>query len=356
MFVSGNSYIGNTSSDLLLVTASSYFEQPVILNSNQISGSGGGNITLQSLGKVVIAGDLQIQGNNIIDSAGTTRITLGSSTTLDATTAYVNADVRLRSSDTLYFGTPTIAGSNHIQIKQNNNTSRAISLEASGSSNRWGYNVNTSNNLEFAYNGTAKGYFNSAATASNQVNFTGQHKVKPLNDNLLEYSSVGLIVVSTGEYDNTIAVDDPRNNISINEALPIVTLSNVRNQRSVFGVISDHEDPNQSSREYLLGLFVSVEEKKSPEDNRLVINSLGEGGIWVCNINGDLENGNYITTCEIPGLGMKQDSEFLANYTVAKITCDCIFDLNSQVYRCEEFVWNGQTYRKAFVGCTYHCG
>ena len=53
---------------------------------------------------------------------------------------------------------------------------------------------------------------------------------------------------------------------------------------------------------------------------------------------------------------MKQDDDLLHNYTVAKITCDCDFDLNSQLYTCEEFQWEGQTYRKAFVGCTYHCG
>ena len=53
---------------------------------------------------------------------------------------------------------------------------------------------------------------------------------------------------------------------------------------------------------------------------------------------------------------MKQDDDLLHNYTVAKITCDCNFDLESSIYDCEEFEINGSTYRKAFVGCTYHCG
>ena len=159
-----------------------------------------------------------------------------------------------------------------------------------------------------------------------------------------------MIVVSCGIYNNLEA-----SQISINEALPIVTLSSGRNQKSVFGVISEIEDSNNSSREYKNGVFVTVFEKE-PGDNRLFINSLGEGCVWVCNVNGNLENGDYITTCEIPGHGMKQDEYFLCNFTVAKITCDCDFDLNSTVYRCEEFEWNGQTYRKAFVGCTYHCG
>ena len=71
---------------------------------------------------------------------------------------------------------------------------------------------------------------------------------------------------------------------------------------------------------------------------------------------GNLENGDYITTCEIPGLGMKQDDDLLHNYTVAKITQDCDFRINASNYNVVEFEYSGSTYRKAFVGCTYHCG
>ena len=83
---------------------------------------------------------------------------------------------------------------------------------------------------------------------------------------------------------------------------------------------------------------------------------MGEGGIWICNVNGNLENGDFITTCEIPGYGMKQDDDLLHNYTVAKITCNCDFTLGNGFYQCEEFQHEGITYRRAFVGCTYHCG
>ena len=217
--------------------------------------------------------------------------------------------------------------------------------------------------LRFGYKGTAasgqynlissiseKGYITNATNVS-QIDFTGQHRSHVSEGNLTDYDDkTGLIVASSGEYENF-------NNapITINEALPKVKLTNTRNQKSVFGVISDSEDENNEQREYVVGNFVSTYEKAT-DDNRLIINSLGEGGIWVTNVNGNLENGDYITTCEIPGYGMKQDSEFLANYTVAKITCDCDFDLNSSIYICKEFQWEGQTYRRAFVGCTYHCG
>ena len=86
-------------------------------------------------------------------------------------------------------------------------------------------------------------------------------------------------------------------------------------------------------------------------DDRLIINSVGEGGIWVCNYNGSLENGDYITTSPIEGIGMKQDDDLLHNYTVAKITQDEDF-----ISEAEAFVHDGTFYKKKFVGCTYHCG
>jgi hypothetical protein len=46
------------------------------VSGNQISGSAGGNITLQAAGDVVVAGDLTVGGNDIKSSAGSTAITL----------------------------------------------------------------------------------------------------------------------------------------------------------------------------------------------------------------------------------------------------------------------------------------
>lgn len=222
---------------------------------------------------------------------------------------------------------------------------------------RWAMGTDTGDDLNFAYaaNSTTvlvKGYIDNTTNVG-AIDFTGQHRNFPASGSINDYfNSVGLIVVATGQYKNLVSGSS---DIFINEALPTVALSTSRNQKSVFGVISDTEDVNEISRDYATGRWISVYEK-SPNDDRLIINSLGEGGIWVCNINGVLENGDYITSCEIPGYGMKQDDDILRNYTVAKITCNCDFDLNSSVYRCEEFIHEGTTHRRAFVGCTYHCG
>ena len=216
----------------------------------------------------------------------------------------------------------------------------------------------TNENLYFYFNSTtARGFVNASNTSNTEMNFTGQHtsisENSGIRDNIEEH--VGLIVSSLGSYRNIQTEENTLNSvIEINEALPMIDLTNQRKDKKVFGVISDAEDSN-TDRVYQAGAFCSPLIKIEGDD-RITVNSLGEGGIWVCNINGNLFNGDYITSCEVPGLGMLQEDDLLHNYTVAKITCDCDFDLNSTVYRCEEFQFNGETYKKAFVGCTYHCG
>jgi len=103
----------------------------------------------------------------------------------------------------------------------------------------------------------------------------------------------------------------------------VVSLSTKVKDKKCFGVISASEDPETRTEQH--GNFVSHQDKESG-DTRVYINSVGEGAIWVTNINGPLESGDYITTSNVAGYGQKQDSEFLANYTVAKITMDCDFE------------------------------
>ena len=47
--------------------------------------------------------------------------------------------------------------------------------------------------------------------------------------------------------------------------------------------------------------------------------------------NGNILNGDYITSCTIPGYGAKQADDLLHNYSVAKITCSCDFNLTKIV-------------------------
>jgi hypothetical protein len=192
---------------------------------------------------------------------------------------------------------------------------------------------------------------------SSQMNFTGQHHC--INDNNFIIDDInnfiGLIVVTTGKYSTASETGEPitdKNAITINDALPIVKLSNQRKQKNIFGIISDKEEGDK--RAYSFGNFFSVF-PKIKNDNRLYINGCGEGAMWLINTNNDLYNGDYIQTSYISGYGEKQDDDIYHNYTVAKITCDCNFDLNSDIYKCEEFIYNNITYRRAFIGVIYLC-
>lgn len=192
----------------------------------------------------------------------------------------------------------------------------------------------------------------SPASAAGLIDFTGQHRSSLAVGALEDYADkVGMIVVASGQY-SPLSDSDA---VNINESLPTVQLASTRGDKRVFGVISDSEEASNPERHYSAGCFTSAYEKREG-DHRLIINSLGEGAIWVSDINDNLENGDYITSCEISGYGMKQDDDLLHNYTVAKITQDCNFDLSSSGYECKEIEFSGSTHKVAFVGCTYHCG
>jgi hypothetical protein len=143
---------------------------------------------------------------------------------------------------------------------------------------------------------------------NNLSDFTGQHRclMKDISPN--DYPKYEGLVVSANnnEYLNHDSITKP----TINEALPIVSLTNKEKDKTCLGVISLKADPES----YL------------PDDpTRLKINALGEGGIWTININGSLDSGDYITSSNVTGYGMRQDDDIIHNYTIAKITQDCDF-------------------------------
>lgn len=180
--------------------------------------------------------------------------------------------------------------------------------------------------------------------------FTGQHVGLPKDENLYQNldSFIGYIVVSTGNYINFDSEGKKivgKEAIEINNALPELELSKKPMQKSVFGVVSNR--PNNGK----------YDDNRNPFNTelhgRVRVNSLGEGAIWVCSEGGDLSNGDYICTSNIPGIGMKQKEDTMHNYTVAKITTDCDFsDPNLSLKFKTKFVGDKIC---AFVGCTYHC-
>ena len=110
------------------------------------------------------------------------------------------------------------------------------------------------------------------------------------------------------------------------------------------------------NRIYCTGSFVTPYEKANKNERRMFINSLGEGAIWVCNKNGVIVNGEYISSSSVSGYGQKQilNEEFLTRYTVAKITCDVDFS-NVSAFENKTVTHNSVNYTACFVSCLYQC-
>jgi hypothetical protein len=125
-----------------------------------------------------------------------------------------------------------------------------------------------------------------------------------------------------------------KDGISIEDAIPVVALSRKKKDKRVFGVLGD---PKRSTN----------------NKDRLIVNSIGEGGICVSNTNGNIENGDFLQSSDLLGYAERQDDDITRNYTIGKSTIDCDFELDSPYYQCHE-IENGV--RVAFIACSYCCG
>jgi hypothetical protein len=93
----------------------------------------------------------------------------------------------------------------------------------------------------------------------------------------------------------------------------------------------------------VFGVYMYSRVRDEGEDDYHAAWSIGDGIILVCSQNGNIENGDYITTASgSGGYGCKQNSEFLANYTVAK--------------SLEDVDWSTEPSSSKLIACTYHCG
>jgi hypothetical protein len=207
--------------------------------------------------------------------------------------------------------------------------------------------------------------------------FTGQHGNVPIDSdmktNLQKY--IGLIVSSADEgyyAVNPITKQEyyGKDAITISEALPKIKLTTIDKDKAVWGVVTNIKNDNRGSD----GNWIeddNTEWSDRIDDGSFVrVNGVGEGALWVSNIYGNIENGDYICSSSIPGYGRKQDDDVLHNFTVAKATCSVNFSdpLLETKFNIRYLLSNGQQvskieyndietdkYISVFVGCTYHC-
>ena len=151
---------------------------------------------------------------------------------------------------------------------------------------------------------------------------------------------MGRVVIATGKIKTDFTRDNEwysgidKDGIAIEDAIPVVALSRKKKDKRVFGVFG-------------------ATKRSTNDKNRLIVNSIGEGAICVCNTNGNIENGDFLQSSDLLGYGEKQDDDLLHNYTIAKATIDCNFELDSPYYQCHEIE---NAVRVAFIACSYHCG
>ena len=191
---------------------------------------------------------------------------------------------------------------------------------------------------------SSSGYdFYASGAGANYGPFTGSH------DGLIDISltlEVGDILVD----DSLIAAKNVSNTIFKN------VLSTVQNQKAVVGVVAGepsnmtievalddngNEQPDYNVPTALANLDTAVLDELMLDYKRVTFNALGEGMVNVCGENGDIEAGDYITTSNTLGKGMKQSDDVTHNYTVAKARESVSFTSPDEV---------------KMVACIYLCG
>jgi len=215
---------------------------------------------------------------------------------------------------------------------------------------RWYDNASDSIYVIFG-NGVGGSTVSTSFTAGHDTVISGSLNVQP-----------GMIVESTGEVwykpvDKTYET-----------ALPKCQIAASNGSKKVFGVISGYPIRINSNGEQLINHEEAVYAQNgfimAPSFSKYGVNagidpgwwnistmSIGEGVIWVTNINGEIENGDLIESSEIPGFGRRQDDDIIRSKTVAKCTEDINWDMITDV-----FVHNGQEYKRYLASCTFHCG
>jgi len=175
--------------------------------------------------------------------------------------------------------------------------------------------------------------------ASGYLPFTGSHEIT-IDSSISEPKTKlieGMIMTSTGvvnyqDINNTVVTVKP--SLSIND-------------KAVYGVYSGNETVKDNESNVSITTYY--------------VNSLGEGGILVSNYGGEIQNGDYITTCPIMmgygdsiglgGYGSLQSDDIMHSYTVAKCTQNVDWSSIATT-----IIYNGISYKYTMVSCTYHCG
>lgn len=178
--------------------------------------------------------------------------------------------------------------------------------------------------------------FYASGDGTNYGPFTGAHEVI-LSPEFPVSIKPGMIVSVTGGA--KIRRND-KGDVSISSTLPSVRLSDNPNDKAVFGAFVK-EAPLPEKHWYA----------KKEGERFGIINALGEGRVWVTNINGNINAGDYITTSSVSGYGQRQGDDLLHSYTLGKAIEDVDWDAVTETIDV-----NGQRVKVYLIAVVYTSG
>lgn len=230
----------------------------------------------------------------------------------------------------------TIPGADLLRMKLN------ISNPSSSSALIYIYDSSDTSIYAVQGNGSGGSTVSTSFTAGHDTVIAQSSNIKP-----------GMIVESTGElwYKPT--------NVSFETALPKCRLADTDGSKKVFGVIAGFpqgegdEEGWQHNGFTMRPAFPKYGQIAGVGELEWNIGtmSIGEGCIWVSNINGEIQNGDLIESSVITGHGRLQSDDIMRSKTVAKCTEDINWD------SITDFIeFNGSSYKVYLASCTFHCG
>lgn len=181
--------------------------------------------------------------------------------------------------------------------------------------------------------GTARGSVTLSGGTVSYNPFTGCHQSYLLDDDSKTANKIETDLSDTPHY--------PYGSIMVSVKSEVTTLSGSTDPN----LQPDHyvvtSSIHQDKRVY--GVYFGSMGKNEDYLHQHQIASLGDGVVLVSNQNGNIENGDYITTASgSGGYGCKQNDDLLHNYTVAK--------------SLEDVDWSTESESTKLIACTYHCG
>jgi len=331
-----------------LFNDSTYYSSYTTSNAalHAVGGGNGHALSANNTAAVATIQSANTGGGNAIDCVVTSNVKDRGSAALDVTntgtgwSGYFRSTLRAENLNTVGYGIH--ASSSDITILANSTNNVAGSFTGKG-----GIKVYASSNwkiAEFFQGSSSKAAINNNGdfwSSTGVYSFTGSHYTLGTSE-----PTIGdLLTITT-----TFTVD-------VNTSVPKCVVCTSSFDKKVYGVYNGMKATEFSID--LFGVFTDEDHLRFVNfvnDNVYDIygaNAVGEGMINVCAANGDIENGDYICSSNVPGKCMKQDDDLMHNYTVAKASEEVIWD--------DEIVGEGGCFEQngvkcKMISCTYHCG